>query len=97
MPTAGPIRPIHGTRFELTLERVHEGRAQYLASVMRSEATWTLSLELSLESTSIVRDDAALPDDARTQLLALSKTTAKRSADEPWPRRVLRWRQPGVR
>ena len=28
---------------------------------------------------------------------ALAKVLAKHASDEPWPRRVLRWRQPGVR
>lgn len=40
--------------------------------------------------------DEALDPAHRAQLVALARTLGKRD-ESPWPRRVNRWRSPGVR
>jgi hypothetical protein len=100
MTTAGHTRPTHGTRFELVLERADEDRARYRCAVLREQFEWTIAIALrSGESPEAAVVDApeGLPPDALAQLLSLARVIAKRSDETPWPRRILRWRQPGVR
>lgn len=97
MTTAGHTRPNNGTRFEFVLADAQGDRARYDCAVLRTEGEWTVGIELANGEVSLLATPSALPDDARAQLLSLAKVLAKHAADEPWPRRVLRWRQPGVR
>lgn len=97
MTTAGRIKPNNGTRFEFVLADAHGDRARYDCTVLRSDGEWTVHIELANGAVSVIAASATLPDDARAQLISLAKVLAKHASDEPWPRRVLRWRQPGVR
>jgi len=97
MTTAGHTRPSNGTRFEFVLVEAHGDRACYDCSVLRSEGEWTVNIELAHGEVAVIAAPSTLPEDARTQLVSLAKVLAKHASDEPWPRRVLRWRQPGVR
>ncbi|MFO0556711.1 MAG: hypothetical protein U0269_01710 [Polyangiales bacterium] len=97
MTTAGHTKPNNGTRFEFVLADAHGDRARYDCAVLRTEGEWTVNIELANGEVAVIAAPAALPDDARTQLVSLAKVLAKHASDEPWPRRVLRWRQPGVR
>jgi hypothetical protein len=97
MTTAGHTKPNNGTRFEFVLVDSQGDRARYDCAVLRTEGEWTVNIELANGEVAVIAAPAALPDDARSQLVSLAKVLAKRAGDEPWPRRVLRWRQPGVR
>ncbi len=97
MTTAGHTRPSNGTRFEFVLADSRDDRARYECSVLRSEGEWSVSIELARGEVSVLAAPVGLPEDARAQLVSLAKVLAKHASDEPWPRRVLRWRQPGVR
>lgn len=97
MTTAGPTRPSFGTRFELVLDDAQPDGARYRCAVFRSDEAWSATLEIHGAEPRLIERSETLPDDALAQLLALARVLAKRASDEPWPRRVLRWRQPGVR
>jgi hypothetical protein len=97
MTTAGHSKPENGTRFEFVLAHAEADRARYECAVLRSEHEWSVTIELAHGDVTIVSAPETLPDDARAQLASLAKVLAKHASDEPWPRRVLRWRQPGVR
>lgn len=103
MTTAGPVRPSNGTRYEFV--RVEgegaaaEGGASavYDVRVFRPEGEWGARVQIEPKGASLIAGGEGLDDAARTQLVALAKTLAKHGEDASWPRRVLRWRQPGVR
>lgn len=89
----------HGTRFELVLES-SEGstRAVYRATVRRPPASEvSATVEVTPEGAAIVAGGEGLEPAVASQLVALAKTLGKRAEDAPWPRRIHRWRQPGVR
>ena len=90
------VVPRSGVRYELTLVDGDEAGARYDAVVFTSEQTGRARV-------CIRRDGAALEGEAQdigeahlAQLLALAKTLGKREG-APWPRRINRWRSPGVR
>ncbi|MBL8682884.1 MAG: hypothetical protein JNK05_27205 [Myxococcales bacterium] len=97
MTTAGHTKPSHGTRFEFVLVDSSGDRARYDCAVLRDSAEWSVTIELANSEVQLVAEPAGLPEDARAQLVSLARVLAKHASDEPWPRRVLRWRQPGVR
>lgn len=98
MTTAGPTRPANGTRYEFVLlEGEGTPRAVYEARVFRPEGEGSARVELDAKGARLIDGGEGFDEAARAQLLALAKTLAKRGDDAPWPRRVLRWRQPGVR
>jgi hypothetical protein len=100
MTNAGPIKPQNGTRFEFRLSddsREDAVEVRYTATIFRDDSQWNLTLVLNAAAVVVQSEDPMVPDDAKHQLLALARTLTKRKDDEPWPRRVLRWRQPGVR
>lgn len=93
------MKHAHGTRFEFVLES-SEGaaRAVYRATVERvPEPAHTVAVEITPAGAAIVGDAAGLPAELAHQLVALAKTIGRRADDAPWPRRIHRWRQPGVR
>ncbi len=97
MTTAGHTRPENGTRFEFVLQESDGERARYRCAVLRSEGEWSIDLELSAGEVLAVAEPAGLPAESRAQLVSLARVLAKKADESPWPRRVLRWRQPGVR
>lgn len=97
MTTAGHTKPSHGTRFEFVLADASTDRARYDCCVLRDAGEWTVTVELANGEVQLVAEPSDFPADARAQLIALARVLAKHASDEPWPRRVLRWRQPGVR
>ena len=98
MTTAGSTRPAHGTRYEFVLvESDGNARAVYEARVFRAEFEASARVELTAQGARLLDGGEGFDEAARAQLLALAKTLAKHATDSVWPRRVLRWRQPGVR
>jgi hypothetical protein len=92
------MKPDFGTRYELLLES-SEGseRAIYRAIVHRPEGQFQARVQVTGEGAQMLEAPADLDTQASTQLLALAKTIGKRADASPWPRRLYRWRQPGVR
>ena len=90
------VVPRAGVRYELTLVEGDEAEARYDAEVFTPGQTGRARVRIR-------RDGAALEGEAQdigeahlAQLLALAKTLGKREG-APWPRRINRWRSPGVR
>lgn len=75
----------------------NDGQVDYAATIFRGESEWHFVLSLGASTVTVSTDCVDADPDAKNQMLALAKTLAKRKDDEPWPRRILRWRQPGVR
>ena len=100
MTSAGHTRPAHGTRYEFLLEHDDGDRARYRCAILRDQSEWSVTLALQSGATAeatVLNAPEDLPPDALTQLLSLARVLAKRSDPAPSPRRILRWRQPGVR
>jgi hypothetical protein len=88
----------HGTRFEFFLESSEgSARAVYRAEVHRPEGTVTATVEITPTAAQITSGGEGLEPALANQLVALAKTLGKRADEAPWPRRIQRWRQPGVR
>jgi hypothetical protein len=89
----------HGTRFEFVLESSEQSaRAIYRAFVRKPDAPEVAAIvEITQSAARIVSGAEALEPALQSQLVALAKTIGKRADDAPWPRRIQRWRQPGVR
>lgn len=88
----------YGTRFVLTLES-SEGPslALYRAEVRRPDTVCTVVLEILPAAARIVSGGEGLGTALAEQLIALAKTVGRRADAAPWPRRIQRWRPPGVR
>ena len=100
MTSAGAIKPEHGTRFEFVLADPHsEGASSvlYNVTIFRGDLQYLFVLSLSDGAVAVTAECDVAEPDARAQMLALAKVIAKRKDDELWPRRILRWRQPGER
>lgn len=92
-----PTQPRHGVRYEFVLADATDEAATYAVTVFVAEAQCTGRVVVSAAGVQMLDEAPGLDPAHRTQLLALAKTVGKRGADEPWPRRVNRWRSPGVR
>ncbi len=88
----------YGTRFVLTLTSSEgSARAVYAAEVRLPDAAWSLVLEITPDAARVVSGGEGLDAALAEQLIALAKTVGRRADAAPWPRRIQRWRQPGVR
>ena len=94
----GAGKPSSGTRYEFVLES-SEGtaRALYRVTVWQAELESIAHVEITPLGATITSGANALETATASQLIALAKTLARRAEDQPWPRRILRWRKPGVR
>lgn len=91
-----PVNPQHGVRYELTLVEGSDDVAVYDATVYVADHRETARVRIDRE-TATLDDPSRVTDEAhRSQLVALARTLGRR-ADAPWPRRINRWRAPGVR
>jgi|JI10StandDraft_1071094.scaffolds.fasta_scaffold910796_2 hypothetical protein len=90
-------QPRHGVRYEFVLADATDDAATYAVTVFIAEARSEGRVAVSAAGVQLLDEVPGLDPAHRTQLLALAKTISKRAADEPWPRRVNRWRSPGVR
>lgn len=89
--------PSRGVRYTFALIEQDGDRARYDVAVETRDVRG--AARVCIEGTTCrVEGEARDVDSAHlTQLLALAKTIAKRDDAGPWPRRVERWRAPGVR
>ncbi|MEZ4405505.1 MAG: hypothetical protein R3A52_03275 [Polyangiales bacterium] len=91
-----PAEPNHGVRYTLELVSAEVDVARYRAEVRAGGAVATVTVRVDRAGASVETDDPTLAPEHRAQLVALAKTLGKRDG-APWPRRVNRWRAPGVR
>ena len=90
------VVPRSGVRYELTLIEGGEADARYDAAVYTHETTGRARVHIRRDGASLEGAAEGITEAHVTQLLALAKTLGKRD-DAPWPRRINRWRSPGVR
>lgn len=88
--------PRNGVRYELFLGAHDDARATYRCVVHTAAGAVRAVVEVDREGARIVSEDPGLDPAQRAQLAALAHTVGKREG-APWPRRVNRWRAPGVR
>jgi hypothetical protein len=88
--------PNRGVRYVFTLISGDDHSARYAVSVSTASGSVETTVLVSLSVCTLEETRESLDPAHVTQLLALAKTLAKRE-DTPWPRRVERWRSPGVR
>ena len=91
-----PAEPNHGVRYTLELVSAEGDVARYRAEVRAGGDLRVVELRVDRAGAAVERDDPSLAPEHRSQLVALAKTLGKREG-APWPRRVNRWRAPGVR
>ncbi len=89
--------PARGVRYTFTLGEHDDARALYEVTVETAERVGSARVVIDGAACSLDGDATGVEAAHVTQLLALAKTIAKRDDDAPWPRRVDRWRAPGVR
>lgn len=93
---SNPEHPAAGVRYELVLESHDEAHAIYAATVYTAARDVTVQVRIERGGATIEGDASALDAAHAAQLVAIAKTIGKRD-EAPWPRRVNRWRSPGVR
>jgi hypothetical protein len=96
MTAISGTNPNRGVRYIFTLMSSDDHSAHYTVSVSTALSSVDTKVLVSLTACALEEPCATLDPAHVTQLLALAKTLAKRE-DTPWPRRVERWRSPGVR
>lgn len=90
--------PAAGVRYVFTLAAHDAAGATYDVAVETAGATGHARVRIGAEGHAAAEGDAAGVAAAHAaQMLALAKTIGRRADDAPWPRRVERWRAPGVR
>jgi hypothetical protein len=79
--------------------RAHEGttRALYDATVTRGSSTWSATVEIHADVARVVTATEGFDPTLARQLEAIARTLGRRADAAPWPRRIARWREPGVR
>lgn len=88
--------PHNGVRYEFFLDIHDDARARYRCVVHTAAGAVNALVEIDREGARIVEEDAGIEPAHRAQLVALARAVGKRD-ESPWPRRVNRWRAPGVR
>ncbi|MBI5517117.1 MAG: hypothetical protein HY909_25285 [Deltaproteobacteria bacterium] len=90
------MKPQEGVRYTLTLREASGAAARYYAVV--ETPTGEGSAVVAIDGPSAVFEGTPenLESAHQVQLLALARALGRR-ADEGFPRRVHRWRSPGVR
>ena len=90
------VVPRSGVRYELTLVEGEATEASYDAAVFTHGVTGRARVRIRRDGASLEGAAEDIDEGHLAQLLALAKTVGKRE-DAPWPRRINRWRSPGVR
>lgn len=88
--------PQHGVRYEFFLEGHDPTQARYRVAVHTAAGPRPAVVNIDRAGATLVSADEGIDDAHRAQLVALARTLGKRDG-APWPRRVNRWRSPGVR
>ena len=90
------VVPSSGVRYELTLVEGAATEASYDAVVFTCGVTGRGRVCIRRDGASLVGVAEGIDEGHLGQLLAIARTIGKRE-DAPWPRRINRWRSPGVR
>lgn len=91
------VVPRSGVRYELTLVEGGEAEARYDAAVYAHEApTGRARVHIRRDGSSLDGPAEGIGEAHLAQLLALARALGRREG-APWPRRINRWRSPGVR
>lgn len=90
------VVPKSGVRYELTLVEAGESEARYDCAVFTHELTGRARVCIRRDGAAVEGAVEGISEGHLAQLLSLAKTLGKRD-DAPWPRRINRWRSPGVR
>ena len=93
---SGP-NPARGVRYVFTLASHDEHHALYDVAVSVAEHTGAARVRIAGGACALDGEAHAIEAAHVAQMLALAKTIARRDDAAPWPRRVERWRSPGVR
>lgn len=88
--------PAAGVRYVFTLGAHDASSATYDVQVRTTTREGRAAVHIDRQGASLVGDAADIDAAHVTQMLALARTLSKRD-ELPWPRRVERWRSPGVR
>lgn len=89
--------PAAGVRYVFTLATNDGAVAVYDVAVQTAAGVAHARVRVDAEGAAVEGDASALDAAHAAQMLALAKTIGRRADDAPWPRRVERWRAPGVR
>ena len=92
----GAAEPRSGVRYELFLVSQEAGRATYRAEVHSAAGPLGAVVEIDRDAATLSACDDAMDPAHRAQLVALARALGRRD-ESAWPRRVNRWRSPGVR
>lgn len=90
------VVPRSGVRYELTLVEGAESEARYDAVVFTHDKTGRARVCIRRDGASLEGAAEDIDEAHLSQLLALARALGKREGT-PWPRRINRWRSPGVR
>ncbi len=78
--------------------RAHDAAgATYDVAVETAAGVVRAQVRIGAEGAGAEGEVAGLDAAHAAQMIALAKTIGRRADDAPWPRRVERWRAPGVR
>lgn len=88
--------PSRGVRYVFTLAEGGDGAALYDVEVRTAAATGRARVRVTRDGSALEGEAADVEAAHVAQLLALARTLGKRD-EAGWPRRVERWRSPGVR
>jgi hypothetical protein len=89
--------PAAGVRYVFTLGAHDALGATYDVAVETAAGVFRAQVRIDGAVASAVGEVAGLDAAHAAQMIALAKTIGRRADDAPWPRRVERWRSPGVR
>lgn len=97
MTALSGTNPARGVRYVFTLASHDETYALYDVAVSVAERTGVARVRIEGGACTLDGDARDVDAPHVAQMLALAKTIARRDDAAPWPRRVERWRSPGVR
>ena len=89
--------PAAGVRYVFTLGAHEAQAATYDVAVETAAGVACAQVRIEGAAASALGEVAGLDAAHVAQMIALAKTIGRRADDAPWPRRVERWRSPGVR
>jgi hypothetical protein len=90
------VKPQEGVRYTLELREADGPRARYAALVETPAATGSAVVLIDGPSAAFEGAPQNVEGAHQVQLLALARALGRR-AEEGFPRRIHRWRSPGVR
>lgn len=93
--SGGP--PSRGVRYVFTLGEHDEAHAVYDVAVFTSDREGRATVRVEATGAAFAAEPVGVEAPHAQQALALAKTLSRRGEDGVWPRRVERWRSPGVR